>query len=110
MTAKKEANICDPKLVRKKYEMLRANALGTMNRAMEFTVFLRNGMSVWMRTVGERGSNPRYIRQQTSYAFTKEDMPDAGLASILTDAILNAERSRQDTEEVTHEPSNAINP
>ena len=92
MTAKNGANICDTKLVRHKYEVLRANALGNMNRATEFTVFLRNGMSAWMRTVGEKDSGPRKIRQQTSYAFTELDMPDAGLASILTDAILNAAR------------------
>ena len=110
MTAKKEGNICDPKLVRKKYEMLRANALGTMNRAMEFTVFLRNGMSVWMRSIGEQDSARGKISQQTWDAFTEsnEDLPDADLASILTDAILNTERHK-DTEEVTHEPGNAIN-
>jgi len=75
--------------------MLRANALGNMNRASEFTVFLRNGMSAWMRVIGEQDSARRKIRQQTSYAFTEldVDMPDAGLASILTDAILNAARS-----------------
>ena len=94
MTAKNGANICDTKLVRHKYEMLRANALGNMNRASEFTVFLRNGMSAWMRAIGEQDSARRKIRQQTSYAFTElgMDMPDAGLASILTDAILNAAR------------------
>jgi hypothetical protein len=94
MTAKKEGNICDPKLVRKKYEMLRANALGNMNRASGFTVFLRNGMSVWMRLIREQDSVRGKICQQTSYAFTEsnEDMPGADLASILTDAILNKER------------------
>lgn len=110
MTAKKGANICDPKLVRQKYEVLRANALGNMNRATEFTVFLRNGMSAWMRALGEKDSAPRKIRQQTSYAFTEVDMPGAGLASILTDAILNAARPGQYTKEVAHEHSNAINP
>ena len=94
MTAKKGSNICDTKRVRHKYEMLRANALGNMNRASGFTVFLRNGMSAWMRAIGEQDSARRKICQQTSYAFTELDvnMPDAGLASILTDAILNAAR------------------
>ncbi len=91
---KKGADTCDPKLVRHKYEMLRANALGNMNRVSEFTVFLRNGMSAWMRAIGKQGSAKREIQQQTWSAFTEPDvdMPDAGLASILTDAILNAAR------------------
>ena len=92
--AKKGSNLCDPKLVRHKYEMLRANALGNMNRASEFTAFLRNGMSAWMRELGGQDSARREIRQQTLSAFTEPDvdMPGAGLASILTDAILNAAR------------------
>lgn len=94
MTAQNGSNICDYNLLKHKYELLRANALGDMNRASEFTVFLRNGMSAWMRTVGDRESGSREIGQQTSYTFTEVDvdMPDAGLASILTDAILNAAR------------------
>ena len=94
MTAKNGYNICDPKLIRHKYEMLRANALGSMNRAAEFTVFLCNGMSAWLRALGEQNSARREIRQQTSSAFTEvdTDMAGADLASILTDAILNAAR------------------
>lgn len=94
MTVKKEGNICDPKLVKKKYEMLRANALGNMNRASGFTIFLSNGMSVWMRSIGEQDSARGKICQQASYAFTESDVniPDAGLASILTDAILDTKR------------------
>lgn len=74
--------------------MLRANALGNMNRASGFTVFLRNGMSVWMQAIEEQGSARGKISQHHSYAFTESDvdMPDAGLVSILTDAILNTER------------------
>ena len=92
MRAKNGADICDSKVVRHKYEMLRANALGYMNRAPEFTVFLRNGMSVWARAIGEQGFARPKIRQETSSVFTEldVDMPEAGLASILTDAILNA--------------------
>ena len=94
MTAKNGSNICDPKLVRHKYEMLRANALGNMNRAAEFTVFLRNGMSAWLRAIGKQDSARREIHQRTSVVFTELDagMTGAGLASILTDAILNAAR------------------
>ena len=94
MRAKKEADICDPEVITHKYEMLRANALGSMNRASGLTVFLRNGMSAWMRAIGGQDSAPGKIRQKTSYAFTEleVDMPAAGLASILTDAILNAAR------------------
>ncbi len=86
------ANICDSKVVRHKYEILRANALGSMNRAPEFMVFLRNGMSAWARAIGEQDCERPKIRQETSSVFTELDMnmPGAGLASILTDAILNA--------------------
>jgi hypothetical protein len=93
MMAKHGCNACDPTLLKHTCEMLRANALGTMNRAGEFTVFLRNGMSAWIRMVSERDSGSREI-QQSSYAFihVDADMPDAGLASILIDAILNGAR------------------
>lgn len=95
MRAKSGANICDPKVLRHKYEMLRANALGNMNRAPEFMVFLRNGMSAWARAIGEQDCERPKIRQETSSVFTELDvnMPGAGLASILTDAILNAART-----------------
>jgi hypothetical protein len=92
MRKKNGAGNCDPKVVRQKYEMLRANALGNMNLAAEFTVFLRNGMSAWVRAIGDQDRAQRKIRQETSTVFTElnVDMPGAALASILTDAILNA--------------------
>ena len=92
MRAKNGADIYDPKVVRHKYEMLRANALGNINRAAEFTLFLCNGMSAWLRALGEQGCVRPEMRQETSAVFAQldVDMPGAGLASILTDAILNA--------------------
>ena len=95
MTAKNGTYICDSKVVTHKYEILRANALGNINRATEFMLFLRNGMSAWLRAIGERGCVRRGIRQETSSVFDglDVDMPEAGLASILTDAILNAART-----------------
>ena len=107
MTVKNGADMCDPKVTTHKYEMLRANALGNINRAPAFTLFLCNGMSAWLRALGGRGC----VRQKTSAAFAEPDvdMPEAGLASILTDAILNA-AGRPDTPEVTHEHTNAITP
>ena len=74
--------------------MLRANALGNINPASGFTVFLRNGMSVWMRTVEDQGNARGKIRQQAPSVFTEPDMdlPGAGLASILADVILNTDR------------------
>ena len=92
MTAKNGVYICDSKVVTHNYEVLRANALGNINRATEFTLFLRNGMSAWLRGLGERGCVRREICQETSSVFAglDVDIPGAGLASILTDAILNA--------------------
>ncbi len=111
MTAKNGADICDTKIVTHKYEMLRANALGNINRASKFTFFLCNGMSAWLRTLGEHGRVRPEMRQETSSVFTELDvgMPGAGLASILTDAILNA-AGRIGIPEVTHEHTNAITP
>ncbi len=85
----------DPKVARHKYEMLRANALGNINRASEFTLFLCNGMSAWLRALGARGYARQEIRQETSSVFAEldVDMPGADLASILTDAILNVART-----------------
>lgn len=89
MTAKNGADMCDTKGITHKYEMLRANALGNINRAPEFTLFLCNGMSAWLSALGRRSS---VVRPKTSavFAVPDVDMPEAGLASILTDAILNA--------------------
>ncbi len=111
MRAKSGANICDPKVVRHKYEMLRANALGNINRASKFTFFLCNGMSAWLRALGEQGCVRPEMSQETSSVFTKLDvgMPGAGLVSILADAILNAP-GLIDIPEVTHEHTNAITP
>ena len=105
MRAKNGADICDPKVVRHKYEMLRANALGNINRAAEFTLFLCNGMSAWLRALGGRNC----ARQETSAVFAEldMDMPWAGLASILTDAILNAAGTTK-TLETKHESINTI--
>jgi hypothetical protein len=87
MRTKNGADMRDFKDARHKYEMLRANALGNINRASEFTLFLCNGMSAWLRASGGRDC----ASQQTSAVFTETDigMSRAGLASILTDVILN---------------------
>jgi hypothetical protein len=92
MTAVNRADICDTKVVRHKYEILRANALGSINRAPEFTLFLRNGMSAWLRALAEQRCIQRKARQKTTSVFAESDgsIPGANLASILTDAILNA--------------------
>ena len=105
MRIKNGADMRDFKAARHKYEMLRANALGNINRASEFTLFLCNGMSAWLRAFGGRDCS----RQETSdvYAELDVDMPGACLASILTDAILNA-AGTADTPEVTHEHTNTI--
>ena len=105
MKIKNGADLRDFKAARHKYEMLRANALGNINRASEFTLFLCNGMSAWLRVFGGKD----FACQETSAVSTglDTDMPRAGLASILTDAILNA-AGTADTPEVTHEHTNTI--
>lgn len=92
MTETNGAKINDPQVATHKYEMLRANALGNINRVSDFTLFLCNGMSAWLHSLGERGCTRREMRQKISPVFAKldVDLPGADLASILTDAILNA--------------------
>ena len=91
MNATTLTDICDPVLGAQQYERLRANALGEINRAPQLTLFLRDGMSGWLRTLGDHGNGCRALRRQPSAVFAKADadMPGAELASILTDAILN---------------------
>ena len=96
MTGTNTVDICDPEVARHKYEMLRAHALGTINRAPGFILFLRHGMRAWLRALQGRGYvQPERYPQEMSPVFAEleVDMPGAGLASILTDVILNATRT-----------------
>jgi hypothetical protein len=95
MTATNGANICEPKNATRKYELLRANALGGINRATEFTLFLGNGMSAWLRSLQQRGSVRREMCKETPPVFTEldVDMPEVGLVAVLADAILKSART-----------------
>lgn len=90
MTAMSTTDTCDLKVATQQYERLRANALGEINHAPKLTLFLRDGMSAWLHALGDYGNGGRALRWQPSAAFARADMPGAELASILTDAILNA--------------------
>lgn len=106
------ADILEPRVATDNYEVLRANALGNRNQAPGFSLFLRDGMRGWLRGLTEQG----YVRQMAQPEPSVSGEPDValpatGLASILTDAILNAFGNGQtDTAEVTHEHTNAITP
>lgn len=95
MTATNGGDICEPKIAIRKYEILRANALGDINRAAEFTFFLRNSMSTWFRALQERGLVRREMRKEISPVFAELDvgMPEVGLAAILADAMLKSART-----------------
>ena len=96
MTETNGVNVCEPEVARHKYEMLRAHALGDINRAPGFMLFLRHGMRAWLRTLQGRDDVRRETgRPETSSVFAGREVniPGAGLASILTDAILNGTRS-----------------
>ncbi len=69
-------------------------------------------MSAWFRALAEQGCVRREIRQETTLVFAGSDvgMPEADLASILTDAILNATGMAKHTRKVKHEHLNAITP
>lgn len=95
MTETNKVDICEPEVARQKYEMLRAHALGDIDRAPGFMLFLRHGMRAWLRTLQGRGDIRRETgRPETSSVFARPqvNIPGAGLASILTDAILNGTR------------------
>jgi len=91
MSPTDRADIGDPEVATQQYEGLRANALGEFNQASNLTLFLRDGMSVWLRALGRHGDVRRAIHRKPSPALTgaDSDMPGTELASILTDAILN---------------------
>ena len=91
MTATSRTDTCDPEVATQQYESLRANALGEINRAPKLTLFLRDGMSAWLRALGDHDNGCRALRWQPSAVVARLDanMPGAELASILTDAILN---------------------
>ena len=85
-------DIGDPVLGAQQYERLRANALGEINRAPPLALFLRDGMSGWLRALQGHGHNHRATgwRSSSVFAGAHADMSGTELASLLTDAILNA--------------------
>ena len=91
MTTTNITNTGDPEVATQQYESLRANALGAINPAPKLTLFLRDGMSAWLRALGDYGQGGRALRRQPSAVFARADAdrPGAELVSILTDAILN---------------------
>lgn len=95
MTATNEVHICEPKSATRKYEVLRANALGHINRAAGFMLFLRNGMSAWLRSLQKRGAVRREVHNEASSVFAELDvgMPEMGVIAILVDAILKSART-----------------
>lgn len=94
MTAANATHIFEPKIAKRKYEVLRANALGVINRTAEFMHFLRNGMSAWLHSLQDRGSSRPEMRKEAPPVFAEldVDMPEVGLIGILADAILKSAR------------------
>lgn len=86
------ADICDSRVATQQYESLRANALGKINRAAKLTLFLRDGMSAWLRGLGRDGDDRRAMHREPSPVIAEADsnIPTVELVSILTDAVLNA--------------------
>ena len=91
MNATTLTDIGDPVVGAQQYERLRANALGEINRAPQLALFLRDGMSGWLRALEDHGHSHRALPRESSAVFARAhaDMPGTELASILTDAILN---------------------
>lgn len=84
---------CEPKIAVRKYETLRANALGDINRAADFTLFLRHGMSVWLRTLQDSASQKTHKEATPFCGELDMDIPEVGIVAILADAILKSTRT-----------------
>lgn len=90
MTATNGTDTCYPKLATRNYEILRANVLGDINRASEFTLFMRNGMIVWFHALQKRSYFREEIYKENLPGLTEPDvdMSEGGLVAILADSIL----------------------
>ena len=93
MTTTPGAGPCEPKIAIRKYETLRANALGDINRAADFTIFLRNGMSAWLRALQDSVSQKMHKEATPFFAELDMGMPEVGVVAILADAILKSTRT-----------------
>ena len=91
MTISNCTSYCDSDFATHRYEELRSNALGDTNRADDFILFLRNGMSLWLKRLAERCNVRQRKHEKVLSIFTDDDTEtsEIGLASILTDAIIN---------------------
>lgn len=92
MTAMNRDDNYDPEVAAEEYEKLRANALGETNRARKLTLFLRDGMSSWLRALGNHTCTKWATPPNRSGASGNlgAEVPGTGLASIVADAILAA--------------------
>lgn len=93
MTTTPGAGPCEPKIAIRKYETLRANALGDINRAADFTLFLRNGMSAWFHALQDSTSQKMHKEATPFCAKLDMSIPEVGIVAILADAILKSARS-----------------
>jgi len=87
------AGPCESKIAIRKYETLRANALGDINRAADFTIFLRNGMSAWLRALQDSVSQKMHKEATPFFAELDVGIPEVGVVAILADAILKSTRT-----------------
>ncbi len=71
---------CEPKIAVRKYETLRANALGDINRAADFTLFLRHGMSAWLRALQDSASQKTH---KEARPFSAELDMDIGVWAVM---------------------------
>ena len=93
MTTTPGAGPCESKIAIRKYETLRANALGDINRAADFTIFLRNGMSAWLRALQDSVSQKMHKEATPFFAELDMGIPEVGVVAILADAILKSTRT-----------------
>jgi hypothetical protein len=87
-----KAMICTPQNATRKYETLRANALGDINRATGFTFFLQNGMSAWFYALQEQSFDHLKTQKETSPILVEQDVniQEVGIVSILVDVTLQS--------------------
>jgi len=92
MTVINRSDNHDPEVATHEYEELRANVLGKINRAARLTLFLRDGMSAWLRGPGDpaRSGCARPATPSAASCDLGTDVPGSELVAILADAILVA--------------------
>ena len=77
-----------------RYEQLRENALGRLNRACSMPVFLQQGMTSWLRAIA--GIPARATSRTAALSDSLAAAADQSLVGILADAVFESLHPKQE--------------